>query len=225
MYVFLDLSGSITDAQRVLWKREAMRLVDGLGDNSGIAVYAIHDHTMDAARLFEAEIPLPVADGTRTSAENQKAARSAAREGALAAIGGALDSGGDALRTDVFSAIDRIHLPGDGRRVQIYFFSDMLNSTPDFNMEIPGSLTRSNLRDRVSQIAKRHSWHSGQLAGADVYCLLNSISSGKRGPAVERLTQQAFYQTLFESLGAHLVGYDTNLSPAAEGEGNVAQNR
>jgi hypothetical protein len=227
LFVFLDLSGSITDAQRTLWKREAARLANGLGDDSNIAVYAIHDHTMDAARLFEAEIPAPLSDGTRTAAEKQKAARSEARKGALAAIVGALDSGGQAPVTDVFSAIDRVHSTRDGRRLQIVFFSDMLNSTPDFNMELPGALSRSTLRDRIVQLAQRHSWHSGQLAGAEVYCLLNSIASGRRGPAVDRLTQQAFYQALFESLGARLIAYDTDISakftPSAEGGRNVAQ--
>jgi hypothetical protein len=112
--------------------------------------------------------------------------------------------------------------------VQIFFFSDMLNSTPDLDMETPRTLTRANIRDRVEQLAQRHSWRSGQLAGAEVYCLLNSISSGKRGPAVDRLTQQIFYKSLFESLGARLISYDTNLaSPASpeEGANNVVDNR
>lgn len=229
LFVFLDLSGSIPDAQRTLWKREAARLASGLGDDSNIAVYAIHDHTMDAARLFEAEIPAPVSDGTRTAAEKQKAARSAAKKGALAAIVGALEGGGQAPVTDVFGAIDRIRPGSDGRRLQIVFFSDMLNSTPDFNMEVPGALSRSTLRDRVVQLVQRHSWHSGQLAGAEVYCLLNSIASGRRGPPVDRLTQQAFYQALFESLGARLIAYDTDISakfaPSAEGGRDAAQAR
>lgn len=229
LFVFLDLSASITSAQRALWEREGARLANGLPDDSSIAIYAIHDHTMDTARLFEAEIPAPLADGTRSAAEKQKAARKAAREGALAAILGALDSGGDAQRTDIFSAINRIRPPRDGRHLQIIFFSDMLNSTPDFNMELPGSLARSNLMDRVAQLAQRHSWHSAQLAGAEVYCVLNSISSGKRGPAIDRLTQQAFYQALFESLGARLISYDTNISARAaapvEGGRDVAETR
>jgi hypothetical protein len=229
LFVFLDLSASITNAQRALWKHEAARLAKGLGDDSSIAIYAIHDHTMDAARLFEAEIPAPLADGTRTAAESQKAARSEARKGALAAIASALDSGGNAPRTDVFGAIDRIRPAPDGRRLQIVFFSDMLNSTPDLDMEIPGSLTRTNLQEHVGQLAQRHSWHSGQLAGAEVYCLLNSIASGRRGPAVDRLTQQAFYRTLFESLGARLIAYDTDISArfvsSAQGGRDVVQAR
>jgi hypothetical protein len=225
--VFLDLSASITDGQRALWKREAARLVGGLGDDSSITVYAIHDHTMDAARLYEAEIPAPVADGTRAAAEKQMVARREARRGALAVIASALDSGGKASHTDVFSAIDRVRPAHDGRRLEVFFFSDMLNSTADFNMEVPGTLTRSAIPDRIGLLARKHSWRSGQLAGAEVYCVLNSIETGRRGPVVDRLTQQAFYSSLFESLGAHLMAYDTNISslrsPAVEGGRYVAR--
>jgi hypothetical protein len=229
LIVFLDLSASITEGQRALWKREAAHLADALGDDSSITIYAIHDHTMDAARLYEAEIPAPVADGTRAAAEKQKVARREARKGALAAIARALDSGGKASRTDVFSAIDRVRPAQDGRRLEVFFFSDMLNSTADFNMEVPGALTRSAIPDRIGLLARRHSWRSGQLAGAEVYCVLNSIETGRRGPVVDRLTQQAFYSSLFESLGARLLAYDTNISalssPVPGGGRNVAQGK
>ncbi len=224
--VFLDLSASITNGQREIWKHEAARLAGGLADDSSIAIYAIHDHTMDAAQLFEAEIPAYVADGTRSAAEKQKIARREARKGALAAIASTLDSGGRASRTDVFSAIDRVRPAPDGRRLEVFFFSDMLNSTSDFNMESPGALTRSGIPDRILSLERKHSWHSGQLAGAEVYCVLNSIESGRRGPALDRLTQQAFYSSLFESLGARLMAYDTNVvgfSSPAEGGRDVAE--
>ena len=225
LIVFLDLSASITDRQRALWKHEATRLSGSLGDDSSIAIYAIHDHTMDAAQLYAAEIPAPVTDGTRTAAEKQKAARREARKGAIAAIIRALDSGVKAPQTDVFSAIDRVSLMHDGRRLQVFFFSDMLNSTSDFNMEVPGTLSRSSIPERITSLARRHSWHSGQLGGAEVYCLLNSIESGRRGQAVDRLTQRAFYSALFESLGARLMVYDTNISAmgSVKGGRDVAQ--
>lgn len=225
VFVFLDLSASVTLPQRILWKTEAARLTDGLGDNSSIAVYAIHDHTMDAALLYQAEIPAPIGDGTHSDAARQKTARTEARKGSRAAIAAALDSGGSAPNTDIFSAIDRVHAARAGRRIEIYFLSDMLNSTPDFDMEVPGTLTRTNVPDRINQLARRHSWRPGQLAGAEVYCLLNSVASKGHGPAVDRLTQQAFYRTLFESLGAHLALYDTNLTTPTNGGSYVAENR
>ncbi len=224
IFVFLDLTASVTGAQRELWKSEAAQLTAGLGDNSSVSVYAIHDHTMEAAQLFRAEIPAPAGDGTRSDAQKQKTARLEARKGSLAAIAAALETGGQAPRTDIFSAIDRIHARS-GRHVEIYFLSDMLNSTPDFNMETPGSLTRATIPDRIRLLAQRHTWRPGQLAGAEVYCVLNSVASNGHGPAVDRLTQQAFYQALFESLGARLALYDTNLNTQSEGGNYVAQNR
>lgn len=226
LIVFVDLTASITDGQRALWKRDAARLAGGLGDDSSIAIYAIHDRTMDAAQLYSAEIPALVADGTRTAAERQKVSRRDARKGALAAVIRALDSGVNAPRTDVFGAIDRVRPVRDRRRLEIIFFSDMLNSTPDFDMEVPGALTKSSIASRIGQLARKHSWHSGQLAGAEVYCLLNSIESGRHGQAVDRLTQRAFYEALFETLGARLMAYDTNISvltsPAVDGGRDAA---
>lgn len=211
-FVFLDLSGSVDQEQRRLWASDAGRLVDRLSGGSGIAVYAIHDHTMEAAPLFEGEIPEWNRDATYEVAARQKAELVRTREGASAAVRKALDSGGDAARTDIFSAIDRYQPDPHSRPTAIYFFSDMLNSTPDLNMEHAGALTRGNAAEQIQKLARKHQWRTGLLKGVDVYCVLNSVASGHRGPAVDRLTQRTFYQGLFEALGARLVTYDTHLS-------------
>jgi hypothetical protein len=211
-FVFLDLTGSVDQEQRRLWESDAGRLVDRLSGGSGIAVYAIHDHTMDAAPLFEGEIPEWNPDATYETAVRQKAELVRIRGGASAAIRKALDSGGDAARTDIFSAIDRVQPDPHFRPTAIYFFSDMLNSTPDLNMEHGGALTRRNAAEQIQKLARQHQWRTGLLKGIDVYCVLNSVASGHRGPAVDRLTQRDFYQALFEALGARLVTYDTHLS-------------
>jgi hypothetical protein len=209
--IFLDLSASVDHEQRRLWGRDAARLVDNLAGGCGIAVYAIHDHTMDAAPLFEGEVPDWLSGATYDVATRQKAALVETRGGASAAIQKALDGSGGAIRTDIFSAIDRIRPDPNGRRTAIYFFSDMLNSTSDLNMERPGSLTRSNAREQIQKLARRHAWRPDLLAGMEIYCVLNSIESGHSGPAVDRLTQRDFYEALFKALGARLVTYDTHL--------------
>jgi hypothetical protein len=210
-FVFLDLTGSVDQEQRRLWASDAGRLVDSLSGGSGIAVYPIHDHTMEAAPLFEGEIPEWKPDATYEVAARQKADLVRTRDRASAAIRRALDSGGDAARTDIFSAIDRVQPDLQARPTAIYFFSDMLNSTPDLNMEHAGALTRGNAAEQIRKLARKHQWRGGLLKGVDVYCVLNSVASGRAGPAVDRLTQRDFYQALFETLGARLVTYDTHL--------------
>jgi hypothetical protein len=209
--VFLDLSASVDYEQRRLWGRDAARVVDALAGGCGVAVLPIHDHTLEAAPLFEGEVPQWLSDATFDVASRQKAALVQTRDGASAAIRKALDGDGGAIRTDIFSAIDRIRPDPNARRTAIYFFSDMLNSTSDLNMERPGSLTRSNAAEQIQNLARRHAWRPGILAGVEVYCVLNSIESGHSGPAVDRLTQRYFYEALFKALGARLVTYDTHL--------------
>jgi hypothetical protein len=93
----------------------------------------------------------------------------------------------------------------------------MLNSTPDLNMEAPGALRRPDIALKLRKLASRHYWQPNQLAGDHVYCVLNSIESGQRGPAVDRLTQRAFYGALFQALGARLMVYETHLPGAIFG--------
>ncbi len=134
------------------------------------------------------------------------------RDGALAAIRKALESAGNAARTDVFSAIDRVQPDPRSRPTAVYFFSDMLNSTPDLDMERSGAITRANAGEQIRRLARKDAWSNGLLAGVDVYCVLNSIESGHGGPAIDRLTQRFFYDALFQALGAHLLTYDTHLA-------------
>jgi hypothetical protein len=166
---------------------------------------------MDAAPLFEADIPALSGDATSETAEGQHLALTKARAGAKDAIEKGLGEGA-AARTDIFSTVDRIHPDSRQRHTLIFYFSDMLNSTPDLNMEIRGSLTRPTITSQLQNLARRHYWRQGQLAGAQVYCILNSVESGHRGPALDRLTQKAFYAALFDALGAHLMVYDTHLT-------------
>jgi hypothetical protein len=211
LIVFLDQTASIDAAQRTAWMKDATGLTRQLAGGSSIAIYPIHDRTMDAAPLFTAEIPDSKDDATADEARAQHLAIVRAREGAQAAIEKGLDAG-PASRTDIFSTLDRIQPDSRQRRTVVVYFSDMLNSTSDLNMEIPGALRRSNIPSELQGLAHRHYWGPSQLKGAEVFCVLNSIQSGHRGPAVDRLTQKAFYEALFQALGARLMVYETHLT-------------
>jgi hypothetical protein len=228
LIVFLDQTASIDAAQRAAWLSEATGLTRQLGGGASVAIYPIHDRTMDAAPLFQADIPEMKDDATSDDARTQHLALVRARDGARAAIEKGLNAG-PAARTDIFSSIDRIQPDPLRRPTIIVYFSDMLNSTPDLNMEAPGALKRQDISLKLQGLARRHYWRPNQLAGDQVYCILNSIESGHRGPAVDRLTQRAFYGALFQALGAHLAVYETHLPGLAlnsevPGGSNVASN-
>ncbi len=216
LIIFLDQTASIDATQRAAWMKEASGLARQLTGGSSVAVYPIHDRTMDAAPLFQADIPAVGDDATSDEALAGHLALVHARDGSRAAIEKGLETG-PAVRTDVFSSIDRIQPDTLHRRTVIVYFSDMLNSTPDLNLETPGAIKRPSMGAQIEALARRHYWQPGQLAGDEVYCVLNSIESGHRGPAVDRLTQKAFYDALFQALGARLVSYETHLTGSVFG--------
>jgi hypothetical protein len=211
LIVFLDQSASVDAAQRAAWMNEATDLTRQLAGGSSIAIYPIHDRTMDSAPIFEADIPEAKDDATSDEARAQHQALARVRDGARAAIAKGLD-GGTAVRTDIFSTVDRIQPDPRQRRTVIVYFSDMLNSTSDLNMEVPGTIRRSNISTELQGLARRHYWQASQLAGDEVFCVLNSIESGHKAPTVDRLTQRVFYGALFQALGAQLVDYETHLT-------------
>ena len=226
LIVFVDLSASVDREQRRLWEQQASRLADAISPGWSVSVHPIHDQTLGAAPLFTAEVPEWTDEASYEVAQNQKRALIQARAGARAAIQKTLETGGGATRTDVFSAIDRIRPDLKHRRTNVVFFSDMLNSTPDLDLESAGTISRASNERQIRALAARHGWNGNLLAGSALYCVLNSIESGRRGPKVDRLTQREFYNALFGALGGRLALYDTTLDAqdliSLKGEGYVA---
>jgi hypothetical protein len=213
LILFFDQSASIDRDQRRQWQNDANALVRGVRDGWSVSIYGIHDHTLEAAPLFEVDVPMFAADGTSKTAAARNNAIQTARQAALATVEKALDTGG-AARTDIFSALDRVHPDPHSRPTTIVFFSDMLNSTPELNMERAGSVTLQNISTLVPSLARRHLWRKDSLAGSEVYCVLNSIEIGRNGPAVNRRVQRVFYENLFGALNAKLARYETSLGGA-----------
>jgi hypothetical protein len=210
LILFFDQSASVDREQRRQWQNDANHLVSCIRDGWSASIYGIHDHTLEAAPLFEIDIPVFSSDGTSKTLAAKNAAIQRARQAALTAIEQALAKG-PAARTDIFSALDRVHPDPQSRPTTIVFFSDMLNSTPELNMERAGSVTLLNIDALIPGLARHHLWRQGFLAGAEVYCVLNSIEIGRSGPAVDRRVQKVFYETLFGALSAKLVRYETSL--------------
>src|SRR5271157_5504482 len=102
--LFIDQSASIDRDQRRQWQNDANGLVRGIRDGWSVSIFGIHDHTLEAAPLFEVDIPVFAPDGTSRTAAARNSAIQTARQSALAAVEKALDTGG-AARTDIFSAL------------------------------------------------------------------------------------------------------------------------
>jgi hypothetical protein len=211
--LFIDQSASIDRDQRRQWRNDANGLVGGIRDGWSVSIFGIHDHTLESAPLFEVDIPMFVSDGTSKTAAARNAAIQTARQAALAAVEKALDTSG-AARTDIFSALDRVHPDPRSRPTVIVFFSDMLNSTSELNMERTGSVTLQNIGALIPSLARRHLWRKDSLAGSEVYCVLNSIEIGRNAPPVDRRVQEVFYAGLFGAMSAKLARYETSLGGA-----------
>src|SRR5688572_18998405 len=97
--LFLDLSGSVSGAQRTAWVATADAIVQRLTFGDTIAIFPITDRTLDAAPLFRARV---VDEGQ--SLEDLAGARASlhrVRADAAAAVGAALAAPTRAHSTDV----------------------------------------------------------------------------------------------------------------------------
>jgi hypothetical protein len=211
LILFVDMSASVNVEQRSKWVGFVNQISKSVKAGWAVAVYPIHDQTSAAGALFEAEIGERMEDETYDAASRRRSQENRATQGMLDAFRKAA-AGGKARRTDLFAAIDRIRPDVKGRHTTAVFFSDMLNSTAELNMEQKGAITTATIPDRIRRIARNHNWGSDRLAGVDVHCVLNAVESGDSGPAVDRLTQERFYQALFSAMGGRLMRYDTSLS-------------
>src|SRR5271157_5878996 len=84
--LFIDQSASIDRDQRRQWQNDANGLVRGIRDGWSVSIFGIHDHTLEAAPLFEVDIPTFASDGTSKTAAARNAAIQTARQSALAAV-------------------------------------------------------------------------------------------------------------------------------------------
>jgi hypothetical protein len=208
VFAFVDLSASIAPDQRSRWETEAARLIRSLDYGWSFALYPVHDQTLSAAPYFVAEIPQPSPEPGMDEVTRCKMARRAAREGASAAFRRAFSEAGRAPGTDLFSAVDRFGPDPSGRPTAAVFFSDMINSTAELNMERRPAVQRAP-GELIRELASRHGWHGETLRGVQVYCVLNAVGSGQAG--FDRRWQKRFYEHMFAALGGRLAVFDTHL--------------
>jgi hypothetical protein len=209
--VFVDVSASITEAQRLSWLQSADKLADQFSPGDAATLYPVHNNTGSAGALFDQESH-PLDDNM--GADDQIAARGGfvrMKNGFRAALRATLLQPGRATETDIFSAFDRIRRDPAGRHIVVLIISDMLQSSPrDVDME-KTRITEQSTKVLIETVARRHRWGADTLAGVDVRCLLPPVGAEVRAQANDRLTVKFFWDAFCRSLGGKLDTFDTQL--------------
>jgi hypothetical protein len=210
LFVFIDQSASIKPGPRAQWEQTAKKLVRAIRPGCAFTLYPIHDQTRLAAPLVNVDVPEPSPDAGKDEWTRCRNAANAARRDASAAFQHAFGRIGSAPATDILSAFDRIRPDERGRLTLAVFFSDMVNSTTELDME-RAELTPGTAAALITKLAETHSsWRTGALKQVRVYCLLNPAQK----PVADIRSLERFYNTLVGALGAELALFDTHADAA-----------
>jgi hypothetical protein len=205
--VWLDLSGSVTDAQRAAWLEEARKVTARLAAGDTMAVFGIHESTIEAVPLYIGHMPTLRQSAGLHERMQVHAAQHQVRAQVTEAIEKALTAKANAKQTDLFGALDRFAPDDKGRPTVRYFFSDMEHATRELNMETMP--LGKNMQNLLQDVIKRHGWRNTRLANTTVNCVLPGARG--RARANSRLVLEQFWGTLFRTLGAELANFETYL--------------
>jgi hypothetical protein len=210
LIIFVDQSASIPEAQQTQWEKTAGQLFDRLGTGDGIVIFGLHDQSLNAKPIYQADVPILDDEAGLEDRARWKRRLNQIREQAKAAFQQALNPQQRALSTDIFSAINRVQ-PDRSRKTVLIFMSDMLHSTPELDLE-KVRLSEEKISDLLNPVIAKHRWPKGMLAEAEVHCVLNSVNMRESSPLNDRIILQQFWATLFEYLGAGVETFETHLT-------------
>ncbi len=208
--VFVDQSASIPEAQQAEWEKVVGGLLGRLKAGDAFAVFGIHDQSLNAKPIFQAEVPALEEGAGLDEWETWKRRLNQIRKEAKEAFNQALHPEQRALSTDIFSAINRVQ-PDRTRKTSLIFMSDMLHSTRELDLE-KTRLVEGNIASLLNPVIAKHQWRQGALEGAAVHCVLNSVELRENSPLNDRLVLRRFWAALFEFLGAEVETFETHLT-------------
>jgi hypothetical protein len=206
--VWLDLSGSVSEAQRASWLTQTVAyIVKGLASGDTIAVFGVHESSLAAAPFYVGDMPTLNSQPGLSEKLRVHAAQRKIRQEVTAVFQQVLTDKANAKWTDLFGAVDRIDPDPKGRPTLVYIFSDMLHATPDLSIE--KTPLAPNMESLLRRVTTQHGWQRDHLAHTTVNCIL----PGERGIARvnNRVVLELFWRTLFQSLGGTLANFDTYL--------------
>ncbi len=213
--VFLDVSASITQTQRDLWLktlRESVLHAVMPGDR--LTVFAMHGQTSNAAPLYDTILSPASLGETQTGLVKLRREIAMMRRDSAKAVSEALVNGGHAKHSDIVGALDRVHADPRYPRTDIVIVSDMINSTPELDLE-KQRLEPGRIQELAGRLVSNHKWSADSLQGARVYCLLNSVSDDDPPTVNNRAVLHEFWQVLAQSIGGELATFETHLDRTA----------
>lgn len=208
--VLMDLSGSIQKDQREQWVESCMRIFKKMEPGDSIIVLGISDHTTESAPIFQRSTSRPK-EGYLAERKSLMTMRALREEGPQE-VRRNFNNLKPSKSTDILGSLERLPPLREGRMRVVTFFSDMLHSTRQINLERThlGQSTES-WGDLFRRAAKFYRWNSDVLEATKVICVLEDIPPGGENPRNNRRVLRGFWTVVFESLGAELVWFESYL--------------
>ncbi len=213
LLVCWDLSTSIMPAERARWVAQVHALSEDLGTTlwdeaayDELTILPVHRYTATATAMASQRF---------SGGEFARNVRVLQRR-AFMAQQADLETPhipAETLRwTDLLGTVPRLveYLgPAGNVRREVYFFSDMMHSTPGLDFEQGTPFTVETARARARQLTADRGWPRDLLAGIDVHVRLPGTVNGAGTVfSSERLAGvEAFWRALFDGLGASVVSW------------------
>lgn len=207
---FIDQSSSVAPSGQPQWQKAADEQVKCLRCGDTLFMFGLHNQTRQAAPIYNDEVPAVSDDPTIIEDKKCHQKLIQVQQQLKEKFREAFDLRHRATETDYFSAIDRIKLD-QTRHTIVFFVGDMVQSNRELDLERV-RLTEENIVDLLNPVIARHGWQRDQLKGVRIHCLLNSLNIRDAAPLNDVRILRKFWETLFQSLGAELVTFDTHLS-------------
>lgn len=208
--VGIDISGSRTPTQL----DEAAGLLTGLigrmSNGDRLVLVETYQTGTDAARQFDDSIPAPRRAGRLTAGDRKKAERFRSSAALVARTYFDTTRSKQIKSTDLLTTLGRAAdyaKAGQGRPTTVLLLSDMLNATPELNMERAGGIPDS------TWIARRQAeGRLPDLRGVCVFAVGADVSS------VRGARTRAFWRAYFAAAGARFANenYRNMVSDPAE---------
>ena len=209
--IFVDLTESARSPEDVTrWVETAkLRIFDRMTFGDGVVILPVDDHTAEAAPLFDKTVPKPRPGAGMEEILRARALLRQAREGGMRALAEAFRSPSRARSTRLLDSIRRVpHVPGTA--VEVYYLSDMLESSPDLDLETI-RLSRRNIPVLAQAAVTKHRFPAGAISGVTVYCILDSPALGSAQRLNSRDDLDMFWRSIFTGLGGDLAVFDSRL--------------
>ncbi|MGA2267811.1 MAG: hypothetical protein ABSH44_05000 [Bryobacteraceae bacterium] len=209
--VLLDLSASPSHGQAAFWTQAYdENVARSLTAGDALLILGVHDNTDAAAPLFDDSCPAVDHDAGMDAEIAVRAKLKAMREEGRAKVREAFAASARANTTRLVEALPRVPRAGS-RNVRVLFFSDMLEDSKLINLaKTPLAGRSAEMARGVAHAAKLR---ADDLRDATVECVLDNLAIGDKPRSVNsRAELREFWQALFESVGGHLVSFDTRMA-------------